>query len=177
MDATPVPCPDRSARRRRARGRCGHEACGPQVVWLRQVLGLAVVGPQQQHLGHVRDLVVRSPADPPRGAVIGLVLDLGGHRTRLPAAAVGRWRATAVEMREVIDARAGTWSAAGEIGVCLRGSVLGRPLLPTPPGTRARRITDVGLRRSSAGWTVCAVDTRARWQRLCGRSRRLADRA
>lgn len=155
--------------------RRGPEAGGPKVMWLQQVLGLAVVGPRHQHLGHVHDLVVRLLADPPGRVVVGLVVDVGGHRTQVPAAAVRRWRATAVEVREVIAGRAEPGSSAEGAGERLRRSVLGQPVLTTPRERRARRITDVGLRPTGAGWTVCAVDTRARWQRLCGRSRRLTE--
>jgi hypothetical protein len=34
-----------------------------EVMWLRRVLGRAVVGPQAEHIGHVHDLVVRPLAD------------------------------------------------------------------------------------------------------------------
>ncbi|MDN5916474.1 MAG: hypothetical protein L0I76_15465 [Pseudonocardia sp.] len=154
---------------------CGHEAGGPEIMWLRRVLGIAVVGPRHQHLGHVRDLVVRSPAGPLNNVVIGLVVDVGGHRTQVPATAVRRWHATGVEVREMTAGRSETDTVVEGAGVCLRRSVLGQPVLTTPLGTRPRRITDVGMHPTSAGWAVCAVDTRARWQRRCGRPRRLTE--
>lgn len=151
----------------------GQQDCGPDVRWLRQVLGTAVVGPHRQHLGHVRDLVVRSVAGPTGNLVIGLVVDVGGHRRVVPAAAVRRWGRTAVEVRDMVAGPPGAECDGDDAGVLLRRSVLGQPVLTALPGTRARRVSDIGLRPTGAGWVACAVDTRTRWQRLCRRPRRL----
>lgn len=157
----------------------GRPPAGPcsraEVMWLRRVLGRAVVGPQQEHIGHVHDLVVRPLADTPGSVVSGLIVDVGGHHAYVGAAAVLHWRVRRITVRDMLAAHRAVDSDTETGGVGLGRSVLGQPVLTTPAGMRARRIADVGLCPTSAGWQVWAVDTRPRWQRLCGRSRRLTE--
>src|SRR5687768_14397870 len=62
----------------------------PRMVWLRQLLGRAVLGPERQHLGHVDDVVAQgSPKSPT--PVSGLILDIGGEGAFVPVTAVRGW--------------------------------------------------------------------------------------
>lgn len=142
---------------------------GQGVVWLSRLLGRSIVGPQHQHLGHVRDVVAsRSPG---AGAVVtGLVADVGGHTVFVPAAAVRGWAAPgALEVvrhdRDHHRTPEETLLAADALGQAV--------LIPATP--TIARITDVALRGSAAGWAVWAVDTRSPVRRLIGARRRLVE--
>src|SRR5687768_5120630 len=58
------------------------------MVWVRRLLGRQVLGPEQQHLGHVRDVVARQLPDGIGTVVTGLIADAGGRRWFAPAATV-----------------------------------------------------------------------------------------
>lgn len=146
-----------------------------EVMWLRRVLGRAVVGPQAEHIGHVHDLVVRPLADRSGSVVNGLIVDVGGYRAYVRAGAVRHWRVRTITVGDMLAADRAVDGDTETGSVGLGRSVLGQPVLTTAAETRARRIADVGLCRTSAGWQVWVVDTRPRWQRLCGRSRRLTE--
>lgn len=164
-----------TARCRTAAAGSPHTGRRAELVWLRGVLGRAVVGPQGQHMGHVHDVVVSPPADARGSLVSGLIIDVGGHLARVGADAALHWGPDEITIRDVVPAQrvADTDTDAG--GVFLRRSVLGQPVLNAHTGVHPRRITDVGLCPTSDGLQVCVVDTRPRWQRLCGRSRQLTD--
>jgi hypothetical protein len=60
----------------------------PPVLWLRQLLGRGVLGPECQHLGHVRDVVVQRTGGRAGRLVSGVIIDVGGQRCFIPVAAV-----------------------------------------------------------------------------------------
>src|SRR5687767_1791823 len=60
----------------------------PCVVWLRQLLGRAVRGPERQHLGHVIDVVAQWAPGGADAPVNGLIVDIGGEDVYVPVKAV-----------------------------------------------------------------------------------------
>src|SRR5690606_21696970 len=75
--------------RRTSPRRCGRgEDRGERTLWLRELIGKPVVGPEEQHLGHVDDVAARRTDDPQGPVVTGLVTDVGGLRLFAPASAV-----------------------------------------------------------------------------------------
>lgn len=140
---------------------------GP-VLWVRRLLGRAIVGPEQQHLGHVRDVVVTSLPDGIGTVVTGLIGDAGGHGWFAPVATVDDLQRRRVVLRAFSIRPAGCWLATESL---LVQDVLGRPVMTAPAGP-PRRVSDIALRRTPAGWTVWAVDTRTTAQRLLGSPRR-----
>jgi hypothetical protein len=161
---------DRTATRRAA---AGLDVCGPpegrggRTVWVRQLLGRPVVGPEAQHLGHVHEVAVRLTPDPRDAVFAGLVTDTGGVRMFVPAAAVRRWPAPqvlvdAVRLRNLRDQDLAE-------GVLL-GSIIGQ-LVMTGEGDIAR-IGDIAIRRMPDGWFIGAVDLRGLVERFLGLPRR-----
>ena len=141
------------------------------VVWVRRLLGRPVLGPEQQHLGHVRDVVARQLPDGVSMVVTGLIADAGGHRWFAPAATVRDLQTRRVVLR-VFSIRPGGCRLATDH--LLGRDVLGRPVMAAPDGPPSR-ISDIALRRTPAGWTGWAVDTRTTVQRLLGSPRRLIE--
>lgn len=137
------------------------------VLWLRGLRGCPIVGPDQQHLGHVRDVVVRESPAAAGTLVTGLIADAGGHRWFVPATAVRDLHTRSISLR-VLPIR----PARSPLPVeqLLVQDVLGRPVL-TPSGGAPKRVTDVALRHTPAGWTVWAADTRPAVRRLLGARR------
>lgn len=143
----------------------------PPTIWLRRLLGRAIRGPDQRHLGHVSDVVVHRTPDPVTTAVSGVVADFGGHLVLAPAAAVRDLQGAHVTLSALPDRRA--W-CAGSGEHFLARDVLGRPVM-TATTRRPSRISDIALRRTAAGWVVWAADTRSFVQRLLRSPRQLAD--
>lgn len=139
------------------------------VVWVRRLLGRPVLGPAQQHLGHVRDVVARRLPDAVGTVVTGLIADAGGHRWFAPATAIRDLDAGRIELREFAIRPAGCRFSTEQL---LVQDSLGRPVL-TAPDEPPARITDIALRRAPAGWTVWAADTRTTAGRLLGSPRGL----
>jgi len=139
------------------------------MVWVRRLLGRPVLGPEQQHLGHVRDVVAPLPEV---GMVVsGLIVDVGGHSWFAPTAAIHDLQRPAVVLR-VFSTRPACHRHSAEL--LLAQDALGQPVMTAPTGPTPR-ISDIALRRSPAGWTVWAADTRSTVQRLLGSSRRLVE--
>jgi hypothetical protein len=103
--------------------------------------------------------------------VSGLIADIGGHRVFVPASAVRNWRGSSLAI-SALPVRRACCPRSGEI--LLAKDVLGRPVMPATAG-RARRISDIALRPTRAGWVVWAVDRRNIVQRLLGNPRQLVD--
>jgi hypothetical protein len=143
----------------------GCPSAGPQV-WVRRLLGRVVLGPQMQHLGHVRDVVAHRRAA--GASVTGVIVDIGGHRRFVPAAALGDLHRAPIVLRAFSTRPA----RARRPGECLLvQDAFGRPIMI---GAAARsRIGDVALRRTPDGWVVWAADTRGAVARLLGARRRL----
>jgi hypothetical protein len=144
---------------------------GPErgsVLWLQQVLGRAVLGPEKQHLGHVRDLAVRRTR---AGALVsGVVVDAGGEHFLVSAESVRAWGETRVVL--FLLTPRGRCRRRNE--VLLAADLLGQPVLGGAGG-RLPRIIDVALRCTSDGWAVEAIDTRGPFRRLLRASRRVID--
>lgn len=143
---------------------------GRRVVWVTELLGRPIVGPEHQHLGHVHDVVAHRLPDSD-AVVTGLLADVGGHTIVGSAAAVRGWEASSGAL-EVLRHRRGYCRRPDE--VLLAAHVLGRPVMTSTAPTLAR-VVDIALRRSAAGWTVWAVDTRSAVQRVLGAPRRLVE--
>lgn len=141
------------------------------VVSVRRLLGRPVLGPEQQHLGHVRDVVARQLPDGVSTVVTGLIADAGGHRWFAPAATVRDLQTRRVVLRVFSIRPAGCRLSTEQL---LARDVLGRLVMAAPDGPPSR-ISDIALRRTPAGWTVWAVDTRTSVQRLLGSPRRLIE--
>jgi hypothetical protein len=161
---------DRAATRRAA---AGLDAGGPpddrggRTVWVRQLLGRPVVGPEAQHLGHVHDVAVRQTAHPREAAFAGLITDTGGVRMFVPAAAVRRWP----DPQVLVDAvRLRTLRDQDLADGVLLGSIIGQ-LVMTGEGDIAR-IGDVGIRRMPGGWFIGPADMRGLVERFLGLPRR-----
>jgi hypothetical protein len=145
--------------------------CAPQILWVTQLLGRASVGPQGEHLGHVRDVVSYQIPDPATTFVTGLVVDFGGHRAFVPAGAVHHWGPPRLTI-EVLSAYPAFLRRPGEL--LLGEDALGRVVeTATAPGTN--RIRDVVLRRAECGWVVGGVDLRTTAQAVLGSPRRIVD--
>jgi hypothetical protein len=144
---------------------------GPErggVLWLQQLMGRAVLGPEKQHLGHVRDLAVRRSR---AGALVsGVVVDAGGEQFLVPAESVRTWGEAGVAL--LLLTSRGRCRRRNE--VFLAADLLGQPVLGGADG-RLPRITDVALRCTADGWAVEAVDTRGPFRRLLRASRRVID--
>jgi hypothetical protein len=144
---------------------------GPErgsVLWLQQLMGRAVLGPEKQHLGHVRDLAVRRTR---AGALVsGVVVDAGGEQFLVPAESVRTWGEAGVVV--LLLTSRGRCRRRNE--VLLAADLLGQPVLGGADG-RLPRITDVALRCTADGWAVEAVDTRGPFRRLLRASRRVID--
>jgi hypothetical protein len=139
------------------------------VVWVGRLLGRPVLGPEQQHLGHVRDVVATLPEV---GTVVsGLIVDVGGHSWFAPAAAVQDLRSSTVVLR-VFSTRSACRPHSAEL--LLAQDALGQLVMTAATGPTSR-ISDIALRRNPAGWTVWAADTRSTVQRLIGSSRGLVE--
>lgn len=139
------------------------------MLWLRQLLGRTVLGPEKQHLGHARDLAVRRTRA--GGAMVSaVVVDAGGERFLVPAESVRTWGDAAVEL--ALLAPRGRCRRRNE--VLLAADLLGQPVLGSAD-RRLPRITDVALRWTTDGWSVEAVDTRGPLRRLLGAPRRVID--
>jgi hypothetical protein len=153
---------------------CGRASRGRElasarpVVWVRRLLGRPLLGPEQQHLGHVRDVVAHRSPDAAGTVVTGLIADVGGHRWFAPAVMIRDLQSRRVVLRRFsirpVECRRCTEHLLAQ-------DLLGRPVL-TSPGARATRIDDIALRRTPTGWTVWAADTRTTVQRLLGSPRR-----
>jgi hypothetical protein len=141
------------------------------VVWVRQLLGRPVLGPEQQHLGHVRDVVAHRSPDAAGTVVAGLIADVGGHRWFAPAVMIRD-----LQSRRVVLRRSSIRPA--ECRLCtehlLAQDLLGQPVMTSPDG-RSTRIDDIALRPTPSAWTVWAADTRTTVQRLLGTPRRPVD--
>lgn len=182
-DVGRLPCSERPAiarrtshgdSRRRAGGPAGvgstrPDVVGgdPDVVWLRQLLGRSVLGPEGHHLGHVHDVAVQRTRDL-TAHVSGLVIDVGGEQFFAAATAI-RPRGESLVAMAVVPRRSRR-SMAGEL--LLAADLLGRPVLGATVDQRLR-IVDVGLRRARTGWVVDCVDTRGAVRRLLGLGRQL----
>jgi hypothetical protein len=118
----------------------------------------------------VRDLIVRHLADPQATLVTGVIVDVAGHWFHVPASAVRSWPPDSDAAVWVVSTQPPCFLPPRQLHLAY--SVLNLPVMTFPVGKRAPRITDVALRRTDAGWAVCAADTRKRWQRLLGRPRR-----
>lgn len=142
--------------RRTSPRRCGRgEDRGERTLWLRELIGKPVVGPEEQHLGHVDDVAARRTDDPQGPVVTGLVTDVGGLRLFAPASAVRRWH----DEQVLVDA-AGLQKLRDKDNDdrILLGSIIGKPVV-----TRSGDVTqvgDIGLRPRPDGW-VAGVCTRA----------------
>jgi sporulation protein YlmC with PRC-barrel domain len=142
------------------------------VLWLRQLLGRAVLGPEGQHLGHVRDIVVRRTREGAGAVVRGVVVDAGGERFRVPVTAVREWQ-SALALSAVAPSVPEPYGRRPE-ELFLAADLLGRPVLAGAGGGHSL-ITDVALRRTGDGWAVGGVDTRGLIRRVLGSPRRLVD--
>jgi len=158
---------------RSSTGSAGHGVLAPAqpVVWVRRLLGRPVLGPEQQHLGHVRDVVAHRLPDAVGTIVTGLIADVGGHCWFAPAAAVRDWQRPPVVLRVFSNRPARCRHSAEYL---LAKDVLGQPVMTARTGP-VPRISDIALRRTPAGWAVCAADTRSTVQRLLGSPRRLIE--
>lgn len=139
------------------------------AVWVRRLLGRPVLGPEQQHLGHVRDVVAPLPEV---GMVVsGLIVDVGGYSWFAPTAAIQDLRSSTVVLRVFSTRPACRPHSAG---LLLAQDALGQLVMTAATGPTSR-IRDIALRRNPAGWTVWAADTRSTVQRLLGLSHRLVE--
>jgi hypothetical protein len=141
-----------------------------RVVWLRQLLGRAVLGPARQHLGHVSDVVAHWAPGGVDAPVKGLFVDVGGEDVFVPVKALRGWPNPLVALTVVPRRRPSR--RAGEL--LLAADVLDRPMCDTT-ARRVFPVADVALQHSAAGWTIWAVDTRSAAARLLGLPRRLVD--
>ncbi len=141
------------------------------AVWVRRLLGRPVLGPERQHLGHVRDVATSRSRGTAGTVVTGLIADVGGHSWFVPAMTIRDLQGVPVVLREC-STRAVSGRRSGEH--LLVQDVLGRPVR-TAAGGPSPRISDIALRRTAAGWVVWAVDTRTSVQRLVGSPRRLVE--
>lgn len=154
--------------RRTSPRRCGRgEDRGERTLWLRELIGKPVVGPEEQHLGHVDDVAARRTDDPQGPVVTGLVTDVGGLRLFAPASAVRRWH----DEQVLVDA-AGLQKLRDKDNDdrILLGSIIGKPVV-----TRSGDVTqvgDIGLRPRPDGWAAGVADVRGRVGRLLGLPRR-----
>lgn len=141
------------------------------VRWLSTALGTPVHGPDGHHLGHLRDVRVTEPPGDP--VIEAILVDAGGHRVTLPAAAVTDGGRTRLRI-DGVPRLAGVATGADEPGCWLGRAVLGTPVLTEVPGARPRRVTDVGLRQRADGrWALWGIDTRPAWQRRLGLRRQI----
>jgi hypothetical protein len=136
-------------------------------VWVRQLLGRVVLGPQMQHLGHVRDVVAQRRAG--GACVTGVIVDIGGHRRFVPAGALGDLQRGPVVLRGLSLRPARSRRPAERL---LVQDAFGRTIMTGAAATRSR-IGDIALRRAPDGWVVWAVDTRGTVPRVLGARRRL----
>ncbi|MHA6627116.1 hypothetical protein ACU61A_16910 [Pseudonocardia sichuanensis] len=136
-------------------------------VWVRRLLGRVVLGPQMQHLGHVRDVVAHRRAT--GASVTGVIVDVGGHRSFVPVAALGDLQRAPLVLR-AFSPRPARSRRPGEC--LLVQDALGRPIM-TGATAAPSRIGDIALRRTPSGWVVWAADTRGAVARLLGARRRL----
>lgn len=162
-----TPC-DNAHRRAGDRPNTDDAAHDHGVLWLRQLVGCAIVGSAGQHLGHVRDvLVTRTPRR--HAPVSGLVIDSGGGRYFAPAETVRRRD----DGRMALSTCPQGPRSERDDEVHLAAEVLDKPVLDAA-GER-RRITDLALVRTADAWVVGAVDTRGAVRRLLGSPRRLIE--
>jgi hypothetical protein len=137
---------------------------------MRSLLGRPVVGPQQQHLGHVRDLVAQRLPDPAPTTVTGLILDVGGWEMFTPVTAIRQWHGPRVIVHALPLRRQ---PSRHPVEFPLVSSTMRKPVM-VDSGT-VHRVGDIGFRRTAAGWVVWAADTRNAVARFLGLSRRLVE--
>lgn len=127
------------------------------VSWL---LRRAVLGPEEQHLGHVRDVVVSSGEyrHPP---VTGVVALLGGCEMFLPTAALVCRQPERIQLADAAKLRRFVHRAED---LLLGAEVLGRRLR-TVAQRRPVRAHDFLLSRSVEGWVLSGVVVRNRLHR------------
>jgi RNA polymerase-binding transcription factor DksA len=152
-------------------GRGHRVSARAETVWVRSLLGRPILGPEHQHLGHVRDVVARQLPDAAGTVVTGLLADAGGHSWFAPAATLRDLRKRRVVLRVFSIRPTSCWNPGEYL---LAQDVLGHPVMTAVTG-RPPRIGDIALRRTPAGWTVWAADTRTVVQRLLGAPRHLIE--
>jgi hypothetical protein len=104
--------------RTNADGRLVNVVDPPCVLWLRQLLGRAVLGPERQHLGHLIDIVAQWAPGRADAPVNGLIVDIGGEDVFVPVKAVRS--CTSPLIAYAIVPRRGTYSEARRLGdLCL----------------------------------------------------------
>lgn len=143
----------------------------PSMLWLSDLVGASVKGPDGEHLGHLRDLGLERTRS---GPVVQVVLvDGGGRCFELPADAVTRWQRHQLQVRPPLQVSGRTRSPGEHVREWLAKAVVGKPMLTKAAQARARRVCDLGLLRLPDGrWIVQLIDTRPIWQRRCGLPRR-----
>lgn len=143
-----------------------HLAQCASEVSLKRLLGLALVGPDYQHLGHIHDVVATVRRNP--GAILrasGLVVDLGGVFFFVPSDAVRNWNDPRIQLTDRTGVR--LFRMVPE-EVLLRRALLGHHVRPSAT-SRTMRVTDLVLRREKHEWIVWSMDTRTLIHRFLGR--------
>jgi hypothetical protein len=148
----------------------GEKGYAQLVVWVRPLLGRQVIGPLRQHLGHVQDVVALRPPGPAPTTVTGLIADLGGRETLIPVAAIREWQGSQVVVHALPLRRP---CARRPDEFLVARCAIRKPVLTG--GGALRRVGDVALRHTSAGWVVWAADTRTAVERLIGSPRRVVE--
>lgn len=143
----------------------------PPVLWLGTILGSSVVGPDGEHLGHLRDIgLTRTPEGP---LVDALLVDAGGHVYVLPAERATSWHSRQIRLSRVSTIRQAAYLDAEPAFEWLGHDLVGKPVLTEAARPDPTLVSDVGFRRRRDGRLLAwLVDSRPVWQRRLGRARR-----